>query len=219
MAVGLAGRKVLDLSMPISPSTRVFEGYPTPVIHKWATYSDDGYKANFIFMVEHTGTHMDAPSHFFEGAPSIDELPPEKFVSRGVCLDFSHKSAREPVSSGEVEGELERVGARVGPGWYIIFRFDWDKRMGSGEWLRYPYLDSSVARLLAEKRVEGIGLDSPSPDYSPFEVHKILLPKGIVIIENMSNLESVSGRTFDFIVVPLKIRGGTASPVRPLALV
>ncbi len=213
------GRRIVDLSLDISPSTRVFEGYPTPIVHKWASYKEEGYKANFIFMVEHTGTHMDAPSHFFEGAPSIDELPVTKFIARGVALDFSNKGPGEAVRVEEVEDALKASGASVGPGWYVLFRFDWETRIGGPEWLRYPYLDRGVAEFLAEKSVEGIGVDSPSPDYAPFDVHKVLLPKGIVIIENMANLREVAGRTFDLVVVPLKIRGGTASPVRPLAIV
>ncbi|MEB3788183.1 MAG: cyclase family protein [Desulfurococcales archaeon] len=210
-------RRIVDLTMELSRETPVFEGYPQPIIHKWTSLKEDGYYSNMIFIVEHTGTHMDSPAHFVEGAPTIDQLSPEKFFGKAVVLDFSGKKPGEAVGEREVDKALAEAGASPGRGWYVFFRFDWDRVRGE-QWMRYPYLEDSVAEMLRGLGVEGIGMDSPSPDYAPFNVHKILLPEEIVIVENLSNLASVSGRVFDVVLAPLKIKGGSASPLRVFAL-
>ncbi len=206
----------VDLTMKLSPETPVFPGYPQPVIHKWTTIREEGYYSNMIFMVEHTGTHMDSPAHFIEGAPTIDEIPPEKFIARAVALDFSGKGPGGVVSEREVDEALSRLGVEPGRGWYILFRYGWDGVRGE-EWVRYPYLSDAAAEMIKGLGVEGIGMDTPSPDVAPFNVHKILLPESIVIVENMANLARVAGRVFELIVTPIKIAGGSAAPVRAIA--
>ncbi len=209
--------RIVDLTMTLTPQTRVFPGYPQPVIHKWATFHEEGYYANFILLVEHTGTHMDSPAHFVPGAPSIDKLPPSKFIGKAVVLDFTSKEPGQAITKNEVKQALEVAGVEPGPGWYVLFAMGWDK-VGDDVWLKYPYIEDEAARYLARLGIEGIGLDSPSPDYAPFMVHKILLPQGTVIIENMAGLTELVKEKFTLIVTPLKIGGGSASPVRALAL-
>ena len=208
---------IVDLTMSIGPNTQVFPGYPVPVVHKWTTIREDGYFSNMLFLVEHTGTHMDSPAHFIEDAPTIDRLPPEKFVARAVALGFRSKKPGERLSERELDRALSEVGVEVGRGYYVLVSFGWDSKRGD-EWLRYPYISDEAAAMLRDLGVEGVGVDSPSPDYAPFNVHKTLLPEAIVIIENLSGLERVVGRAFDFIVAPIKIEGGSAAPVRALAV-
>jgi len=208
--------KLVDLTQPISPSTRVFPGYPQPIVHKWTTVREDGYFSNLLVMVEHTATHMDSPAHFVEGAPTIDKLPLEKFFARAVILGFKKKPG-EPVSRAEVEDALKSVGVRVERGWYVLFALGWDRVEGMEEWLNYPYLEDDVGDLLAELGVEGVGMDTPSPDKAPFNVHKKLLPRGIVIVENMANLVELSGRVVELTILPLKVEGGSGAPVRAVA--
>ncbi len=206
----------IDLTVDISPETPVFPGYPQPIIHKWTSLREEGYYSNMIFMVEHTGTHMDSPAHFIEGAPTIDKLPPERFIAKAVALDFAWKKPGEAVSEGELNKALDELGVEPGRGWYVLFRFGWDRVRGE-EWLKYPVLEDRVAEVLRGLGVWGIGLDTPSPDRAPFNVHKILLPESIVIVENMGNLGEVVGRVFELMVFPLRLKGGSASPVRAIA--
>jgi len=208
--------RLVDLTMTLSQDIEVFPGYPKPIIHKWTTVKEDGYYSNMIFLVEHSGTHMDSPAHFIEGAPTIDKLPLDKFIARGIALDFSDKGPGGVVFERDVESELNRLGVEPGRGWYILFRFGWDRVKGE-DWIRYPVISDGVAEMLRSIGVEGIGMDTPSPDNAPFNVHKILLPESIVIIENMAGLENVVNRVFELMVFPLKISGGSASPVRAVA--
>ncbi len=208
--------KLIDLTMKISRETPVFPGYPQPIIHRWTSLKEEGYYSNMIFMVEHTGTHMDSPAHFIEGAPTIDEISPEKFFAKAVTLDFAKKKPGEVVAEREVDDALNRLDVNPGRGWYILFRFGWDTVRGE-EWVRYPYLSDGVAEMIKSMGVEGIGIDTPSPDIAPFNVHKILLPESIVIVENMSNLGMVVNRVFELAVLPIKISRGSAAPVRAIA--
>ncbi len=208
--------RLVDLTQPISPSTRVFPGYPHPIVHKWTTIREDGYFSNLLVFVEHTATHMDSPAHFIEGGPTIDRLPLEKFFARAVVLRFEKKPG-EPVSRREVEEALRSSGARPGRGWYLLFAFGWDRVESMDDWLKYPYLEDDVADLALELGVEGIGMDTPSPDLAPFNVHKKLLPRGVVVVENMANLVDLAGRTFELVILPLKVEGGSGAPVRAVA--
>lgn len=209
--------RVVDLTQGIGPETRVFPGYPQPVVRPWTYIDKHGYYSNLLFLVEHTGTHMDSPAHFIEGAPTIDELPPEKFVARAAVVSFNKKPG-EPVSRKELEDAVRGLEVRPGRGWYLLVAFGWDRVERMDDWVRYPYLEDDTADFIEGLGVEGIGLDTPSPDIEPFNVHKKLLPKSKVIIENLANIRELDGRTFKFIAAPIKIHKGSAAPLRALAL-
>ena len=212
--------EVLDLTLPLHEGTRVFPGYTGFKSRVIADYASVGYYARHVCLEEHVGTHVDSPAHFVRGAPTVDELPPERFIARAVVLDFTGKKAGEPISRDEVVEAIKAAGAPVGPGWYVLIATGWD-RVGDDVWLKYPYLEDDAARALADLGVWGIGLDTPSPDYEPFNVHRILLPKGVLIIENMARLAEAAGRgpvIPRFVLAPLPLKGGSGSPARALAV-
>ena len=209
--------EIVDLTLPLSGETRVFPGYPRPIIHKWTTIKEEGYYSNMLFLVEHSGTHVDSPAHFVEGAPTIDEVPPSKFVAEGVVVDFTSKEPGQAITAGELREALGKLNVESGRGLYLLIAMGWD-RVPDDVWLKYPYLTEDAAKLIASMGFEGIGLDSPSPDYAPFMVHKILLPQGILIVENMAGLTRLAGQRFKLVVAPMKIKGGSAAPVRALAI-
>ncbi|MER3408251.1 MAG: hypothetical protein C4292_05815, partial [Nitrososphaera sp.] len=70
--------KILDLTRGVSPSTKVFPGSPQPSFIAWSTFAAHGYDSEVVHMSTHTGTHMDAPSHFAPGAPAIDRIAPAR---------------------------------------------------------------------------------------------------------------------------------------------
>ncbi|MFI5421534.1 MAG: cyclase family protein, partial [Nitrososphaerales archaeon] len=76
-----------------------------------------------------------------------------------------------------------------------------------------------ASRYLVDLQVNAVGFDAPSPDHPPFPAHKILLPHSIGVYENLTNLEKLLGRKFFFVGAPLPLTGGSASPVRALAIV
>jgi kynurenine formamidase len=212
---GRAGLRIVDLSTPIDDGMRVYPGDPRTIIYTWASRSLHGYYANLVVMSDHAGTHVDAPAHFVEGGQTVDLVPVEKFVGRGVVVDVSWVDGE--VSEEIIRRELSRLGGRIGVGWFVFFYTGYSSR-GSGE--DYPVLSVDAALMLASRGVNGVGIDAPSIDREPYMVHKLLLERSVVIYENLVNLDKLLGCVgFMFIGLPLKIGGGSASPVRAIAVV
>ena len=203
--------------MGISPQTPVFPGYPQPIVRPWTYLQLHGYYANLLVMVEHTATHVDSPAHFVEGAPTVDAIPPEKFVSRAVAVDVSDVGDRGRITWKLVEERLPR-GAELGPGWALLLRTGFDEYAGTPRWLEHPDVDEELADHLASLGVNALGVDAPSPDHQPFNVHRILLGRGVLIYENVTNLREVVGRVFTLVAPPIRIVGGSGAPVRALAI-
>ena len=205
------------MSMGVSPSTPVFPGYPQPIVRPWTYLELHGYYANLLVMVEHTATHVDSPAHFVSGAPTVDEVPPDKFVSRAVAIDVSDVGPRGRVGMRLVEERLPR-GVELGPGWALVLRTGFDEFAGTPKWLEHPDLDEELADYLASLGINAVALDAPSPDHAPFNVHKILLGRGVLIYENLTNLSEVVGRVFTLVAPPIKVVKGSGAPVRALAV-
>ncbi|MGI0080923.1 MAG: cyclase family protein, partial [Nitrososphaerales archaeon] len=104
------------------------------------------------------------------------------------------------------------------PGWILLFYTGYTEKDRTNDWMEHPELSDDACRYIAELGVNAIGFDAPSPDHSPFPAHKILLPKVISVYENLANIHKVLGKSFTFVGLPLALAGGTASPVRAIAI-
>jgi len=211
-------RRIVDLTMRIGGGTRVFPGYPTPIVHPWTRLKEDGYYSVLLLMVDHTATHVDAPAHFIEGADTVDSIPLEKFMGRGIALDFSNLPPRGLIRRNDVETQLRKMGVEPGRGWFVLFRTGYDEKVDTPDWLNHPSLDEECAKYLASLGVSGVGIDAPSVDHIPFPAHRVLLSHGVLIYENLTNMREIVGRTFDFLGIPLRIERGSGSPVRAMAI-
>ncbi|RLE72941.1 MAG: cyclase family protein [Thermoprotei archaeon] len=212
--------RIIDLTMDLKTGSPVFPGYPTPIVHRWTSIEEHGYYSNLLMFVEHTGTHVDSPAHFIKDAPTIDKVPLERFMGKGVVIDVSNLPSKAAITAELIESKLKEFGVEIGPGWVVLFYTGYDAKASTPEWFDHPGLDESGAKYLAEKDVNAVGIDAPSIDQSPFPGHKTLLPKGIVVYENLTNLKELIGKTgFQFIGIPLRIANGSASPVRAIAII
>ncbi len=223
-------RQVIDLSCPIeSLSTPVFPGYPQPLKSAFTTIQDNGYRSYVWSFVEHTSTHVDSPAHFLQDGPTIDKIPISRYVSDGVVLDFSKKPANYAIGKQDIVEALQSAGKNnVGPGWVLLFYTGYTAKAGTPEWLKHPEIKEDAAKFIADKNVNTIGFDAPSPDHgeisasgqlSGFAAHRILLPKDIAVYENLNNLDKLVNKEFLFVGAPLRLIGGSASPVRALAVI
>ena len=211
--------KIIDLSMYIYTGLPVFEGYPIPIVHEWTNIDRDGYYSNILMLVEHTGTHVDSPAHFIKGAPSIDEVPLERFMGKALVVDVSGLKEKEEIRVEHIIGAERRFNVRVGKGWIVLFYTGYDRFIGSEKWFKHPGLGEEASRFLVERGVNAVGIDAPSIDHEPFPAHKTLLPNNIVIYENLTNLDKVKDVAgFMIYGFPLKIKKGSASPVRVIAV-
>ncbi len=211
--------RIIDLSMKLYTGAPVFPGYPSPVVHPWTRLELHGYYSNLLLLVEHTATHVDAPAHFVEEGATIDEVPLERFMGKGVVIDASSLAEKAAITAEFIEKRLEEQGVKPGPGWVVLFYTGYYRYAGEPKWFQHPGLDETGAELLVEMGVNAVGIDAPSIDHEPFPGHKKLLPHGIVIYENLARLEELLGKPgFQFIGIPLRIAGGSASPVRAVAV-
>lgn len=214
--------KVVDLSQEVSPESQVFPAYPRPCFIPWTRREVLGFQAEVIFMATHTGTHVDAPIHFDPAGRPVSELPPEALMGSGVVVDASGKAPLSHITSSDIQRWEDREGVSISRAEVVLIRTGWDRRLGSVEYLEsYPGLSGDAAEYIASARPKAIGVDSPNPDHpldSSFTTHNTLLPRGVLIIENLASLESLPPTGFRFIGLPLKLRGLSGSPIRAIAL-
>ena len=207
--------KVFDLSLKISPTLKVFPGSPQPCFVPWTSFSRHGYDSEAIFMSTHTGTHMDAPSHFVPGRLTIDRVSPNRLVGDAMIVRIP-KKANELVQASEIRGHDIRKNDAV------VIATGWEKQARARNYMsENPGLSASAARLLASKQVSVVAIDGPSIDAgtdSAFTAHKILLSRNILVVENLCNLHRITKKRFSLLIAPLKLKGATGSPVRALAV-
>ena len=219
--------RVIDLTMKITPSIRVYPGSPQPSFIPWSKFDRHGYDSEAMFMSTHTGTHVDAPSHFKPGLASIDMISSDRLICSAVLIR-AEKSANQLIEEQDLDNYQIREGDAV------VIATGWEKRSGSRNYMsENPGLSEQTARYLARKRVNAVAIDCPSIDGgadSRFIAHNILLSCNILVVENLCNLNSVrssrrsrsknnmSSATFTLIISPLKLGGATGSPARVLAL-
>ena len=212
--------RVIDLTMRITPSIRVYPGSPQPSFIPWSKFDRHGYDSEAMFMSTHTGTHVDAPSHFKPGLASIDLISTDRLVCNAVLIRVE-KSANQLI-------EEQDLGNQISEGDAVVIATGWEKRSSSRNYMsENPGLSEQAARYLARKRVNAVAIDCPSIDGgadSRFIAHNILLSCNILVVENLCNLNRVtssrsrSSATFTLIISPLKLGGATGSPARVLAL-
>lgn len=195
----------------------VFPGLPGPSFRPIASVPEDGYAMTELRLLNHIGTHVDAPAHQVAGGDTLDAMPFERLVSDAVTIDVS---ARDPAPLGlaELESELDRV--RPGD---IVFVFSDNSRNWGSEayWTGWSYPDAEASRALIARGISAIGFDGPSADpvdSTTYDLHRIWLSAGRMIIENAANLDQLPPR-FQVVVAPLKLRDSNGAPARILAFV
>lgn len=207
--------KVLDLTMTVSPAIKVFPGSPQPFFIPWSKFDVQGYDSEVMSMSTHTGTHMDAPSHFSPGRKAIDGIPVARLICEAVLIRV-RKKASQVINVSDIEGGEIRAGDAV------VLATGWEKHYTHKDYMTAnPGLSKAAARYLVKRKVGLVGIDGPSidPGYdAKFSAHSILLPAGVLAVENLCNLEKIKKKRFTLVVAPLKLAGATGSPVRALAL-
>ncbi len=227
--------KFIDLGQTISENMPVFLAYPRVTIRKrWTTYEDfrdaagnpTGYVSNGLILGEHTGTHMDAPVHFNPEGVSLEKVRPDALIGETVVVDVSFKKGGEHYGVEEILHWEKKTGERIKEDDIVLFYTGMPRYWNDWDYYRnnYPGLDKAGAELLRDRGVRAVGTDTINLDHPEdmgFPAHITLMrakPRNILVMENYTNLDRLPPR-FQQICTILKIEGGTASPIRPLALV
>jgi len=213
--------KVIDLTLTVSNKIPTFPGSPQPNFIPWEKIKDDGYNLELLFLSSHTGTHLDAPYHFLEKGAKIHEISLKKLVSNAVLIK-SRKKSNESVTKTDIQ-KFEKKHGKIARFSSVIFYTGWQRNLQKKYYFtKNPGLSVSAAKYLASKKVSLVGIDSPSIDLgtdSKFSVHQIFAKKGMLIVENLANLEKIKSSKFHLVVLPLKLKNATGSPVRAVAFV
>lgn len=225
---------VLDLTHPL------YEGFPTFDGSKWFTmepvftYAKEKLNINRWTLMEHTGTHMDAPLHFSPDGHSVDLLPITDLVVPLAVVDISQRAQDNP-DSAVTPDDIKAWEAKNGPlpeGCCVAMNSGWGKLLDSPRFAgrdiagknHTPGFHGETAHMLmTERNVKGIGVDTLSLDLGiqtgPFPVHYSWLPSGRWGVECVANLDTVPAKGAHLVLGGPKVKGGTGGPSRVIALI
>lgn len=226
--------EIVDLSQEIFDGMPVYKGLPSVHIsmhashEQWEELSDAktiSPAVNRLEIGEHTGTHVDALNHMSRKnfGQSIEKMPLSIFYTEAFCLDFSHKAFQELIEPEEIEEACQNAKLVMKKGDTVLLYTDhYRKAYGTENWIKGPGISAAACRYLGEKQIAAFGVETMAPGVSGVsnkEVHLICGELEFTHYENLINLHQLIGRgRFRFIGLPLKIRGGTGSPVRAVAV-
>ncbi|MCW3008237.1 MAG: cyclase [Solirubrobacterales bacterium] len=207
--------RLVDLSVPVSSGMGHFEGTPPVYICKSHRIDECGYRMSLLVMGNHSGTHLDAPSHFVQTGEGLDSVPLERCLGPAVVCDFSAKAPGEPITIADFERHADEIGS----GARVLVRTDWDERFGAEEYFAdFPPLAPETAGWLAERDIWLLGVDTPSLNLEhAVPMHETLLGAGVVIVESLANLRELTQRHVLLSALPMKITGADGAPVRAVA--
>lgn len=190
--------KYVDLTVPINEQTPAYPGDPHISIEALATYKKDTYNDHKVcFGIHSSGTHIDAPWHMVENGRHLSELPIDRFIGRGRLITLKNSNF-DLAAIKQVEIEEGDI---------VLFQTGMAGKFHQPEYYAddRPAMNEEIAHYLVERRIRMIGLDLCSPDLQPFPVHRILLGKEILIIENITNLDKLVGKDFTVYALPINL--------------
>ncbi len=178
-----------------------------------------GRNTHSILLGSHSGTHVDAPLHFFEDMKGIDQLDLAQICGDVTVIDLTYIKQGDCVKIEDVTG--------ITPSERMIFRFDWFKRWKTVEYYtKFPYFSMESVQYLVERGMRVMALDTPSPDngsaimqIEDSLIHKYLLKRGIVIIEYLSNTDQLeTNKQYQLFALPIKVKDCDGAPARVVAV-
>ncbi len=214
----------IDFTHVMNTEIPVFPGDDPPAFFTHCTLEKNGFLETRLDISSHTGTHIDAPAHMLEGGLFLNQFPLDKFMGNGIVADVSEKVPQNAATqhsrkytdiSKKDLGFLEPYRGKVD---FILLHTGWSTLWETPEYLHgFPTLNRETAQWLSEFGLKGIGTDTVSIDSmtsEDFTVHKILMKKNILIIENLVNLSEAPRGIFPFSCIPLSFNHADGSPVR-----
>ncbi len=203
--------KLIDITHTLNEQTPTYPGDYKTTITEYKTIQKDYYSAYLLQSGLHTGTHIDIPMHLVEHNKTVKDFSVDCFIGNGVLLDVRGEnpitmkdSYRDTIQSGDV----------------VLLYTAFDERYQDEEYFnQHPTVGEELAKFLLDLNIKMLGMDMPAPDHPPYTFHKALLRKGIFVLENLTNLQSLVGvKRFTVMALPLKIEA-EASFVRAVCIV
>ena len=225
--------RVIDLSYALSDKLVPWPGDAKTFEAKVnATVEKNGYFTRSFWMLEHYGTHMDAPAHFPPGTTSVDKIPVEKFFGPAVIIDVRNEAERNPdyqLTVKRIEAWEQKHGT-IPAGAIVVLRTGWASRwpdvsryrnQDANGIMHFPGFSVPAAQLLLQRKISGLGCDTLSIDpgnSQDFPVHHLVLGADAFQLENLADLQDLPEAGGFLIAAPIKLQGGSGGPVRVFAL-
>lgn len=220
---------IIDLSQEIYQGMPVFAPHQPTMIFKNITHEESLKKMGFMFSTnnllisEHGPTHTDAPYEYDPNGPTIEKIGLDRFFGPAICLELSSVPETSFITCKDIDSALLASNLKIERGDIVLLHTaHYERAYGTDGWLScYAGLDFDAAVYLAKSGVKIVGIDAPSIDKTgdlEYSAHKACRQYGMLNAENLCNLDKVAGKRFLYIGLPLKIRGGSGSPVRAAAV-
>jgi len=178
---------------------------------------DVWYIMQELTILDHIGTHIEASYHYIKEGIDAARLPLENLVREAVVLDFSYK---KPLEKIDVD-ELSKYNQQIQENDIVLIRTDRSKYYRSKDYSQRPFLTPEAIKWLIQKKIGCLGIDASGIEVKGIDDqpnHKLLFENGIPLIENLTNLDQIKKDRVLLIVLPLKIEGMDASPLRVVAI-
>lgn len=200
--------------MPIWPTAAL------PVVEPIGIIARDGYSVERLNALTHSGTHLDAPYHFLETGKTVDQIPPGDLVGAGAVLDLRTELQGNLIPLSAIEKHWPKAFQPE----IVLLETGWShKRAATKSYLYdFPGIEPATAEWLVKKKIKGIGTDTLGIDpfsNAKFEAHKVLLGRGIWILEAMDHLDTLQeGTSYTIVAAPLKLEGASGAMGRVFAI-
>ena len=225
--------KLIDLSQEIYQGMTIFPMHQPTFIMTNMTHEENrrrtgsskvGFSARNLLISEHGGTHSDAVWEYEPSGPTIDHMPMEYFWGSAICVDLSDVPNTRFIEPQDLELAVQRSGQSIRQGEiFLMYTGHYDRYFDTDEYqTAYTGLSYQGAKWLAEQGVVNIGVDAPAIDHAQdleFSGHLACGEYGMTNTENLRNLNLLVGKRFLYFGLPLRIRAGSGSPIRAVALV
>jgi kynurenine formamidase len=223
--------RLVDLTREIYQGMPLWPGHQLPFVvtnqthegYKERWHTDFGFEAHNWLLSEHTGTHADAIFEYDPNGATLDDMRLEYYYGTAVCLDVSSVRHPDYITAELLQSADERAAVSVEPGDIVLlYTGHGDRTYPSEEFVTtYAGLSEDGARWLGDRCVVNIGIDTLSIDHTDddtYSGHRVCGEYQIVNTENLTNLDQLVGRRFDYYGLPLRLRAGTGSPIRAVAM-
>lgn len=229
----------IDLTHPFNEQSVYWpteDGFKKTTVFHGRTEGGWFYTAYSFAAAEHGGTHIDAPIHFAEKGRTVDQIPLSQLIAPGFVIDVSRQSAADVdylVTVQDIE-TFEKAHGKIPEGAIVLLNTgraglysDPKSYLGTTERgpqavskLHFPGLAPEAAKLLVERRISAVGIDTPSIDRGQsktFESHVELMTHNIPAFENVGDMSMLPPIGSTIIALPMKIDGGSGGPLRIIA--
>ena len=207
--------KIIDLTLTLAPGMRGVAFDTAKTVER------DGWNARLLHLYSHSGTHMDAQTHFAAGPQTIDQVPLDRCAGLAWVVNLDGIAPRALIGLAQ----MGSVRDSLQPGQCLLLRTGWSRFVHDPDFYRdqLPRVGEDLAHWCVERQVKILGVEPPSvADVNQREeltrIHKILLGGRVGIVEGLAHLDQLTANPVFFAAFPLKISGGDGCPCRALAI-